>query len=120
MSLHTLSMPDMVIPNGATESNVLTASGLAAGEMVSSGDGYRDAESITFFAPDTLPETVTLYTADVPGGNFNPLQRAGADVTFPAGKSITVDSLSFKAMKLVAGGAVGAIRTFKLNKSVWI
>jgi hypothetical protein len=88
--------------------------------MVSSGDGYRDADSITVFSPDTLPETVTLHVADVEGGNFNPLSRGGADVTFAAGKASTLELISWKAMKLVASGAVGAERRFKVNKSVWV
>lgn len=122
MSLHQFSLPDLVIPNGQTESNVLLSAGLQAGSMVTTGDGYRDADSIGINAPDTLPETVTVHvdTSEPGATNFNPLFRGGADVTVPAGKHTTIDLISFKALKLVAGAAVGAERRFRVNKSVWV
>lgn len=122
MSLHHFSLPDLVIPNGQTESNVLLAHGLVVGSMVTTGDGFRDADSITIHPPDTLPETVTVHVdSSEPGAtNFSPLQRGGVDVTVPAGKATTVELISFKAMKLVASGATGGIRTFKVNKAVWV
>lgn len=118
MSRHLLSLPDLVIPNGGTESNVLLATGLVG--MTTSGDGFRDADGITIFAPDTLPETVTVHVAEAEsGGNFNPLQREGADVVVPVGKTATIDAISFKALKLVSL-AVAAERRFKVNKSVGV
>lgn len=112
MGQHSFPLPDFVIANAATESGVL--------RDYLDGDGFRDADSITIHAPDVLAETVTVQVADVAGGNFNPLSRGGADVTIPAGKSVTIELLSWKAMKLVAGVAVAAARTFKVTKSVWV
>lgn len=122
MSLHVFDLPDLVIANGQTDSNILTASGApTAPNMASTGFGYRDADSITIFGDDTLPETVTVHTSNLEsGGDFDPLSRGGVDVTIPAGKSITIELLSFKALKLVAGVAVAGARTFKVNKNVWI
>lgn len=123
MSLHIITMPDMVIPNAGTDSNIAYASGSpTAPNMVTTGDGFRDADSITIYAPDTLPETVTVQvdSTEPAATNFNPLQRGGADVTVPAGKAVTVDSISFRAMKLVSGVGAAAQRTFKVTKAVWI
>jgi hypothetical protein len=122
MSLHVIALPDLVIPNAGTDSNILLAHGLpTAPNMATTGDGFRDADSITIFAPDTLPETVTVQVdSSETAVNFNPLFRGAADVTVPAGKAITIELLSFKALKVVAGAGVAAQRTFKVNKNVWI
>ena len=123
MSLHIIAMPDMVIANGATDSNIAYAAGSpTAPNMATTGDGFRDADSITIYAPDTLPETVTIHvdSSEPAATNFDPLQRGGADVTVPAGKAVTLDLISFKAMKLVSGVGTGGIRTFKVTKAVWI
>jgi hypothetical protein len=118
MSQHMFPLEDLVIASGQTESNVLIAEGaIVAG--VHDGTGYRDADSITIFAPDTLPESTALHVAEAVGGNFNALFRGGADVTIPAAKAITVELISWKAMKLVAA-AVAAERRFKVNKGVWV
>lgn len=112
MGQHMFPLPDFVIAITTTDSGVL--------RDYLDGDGFRDADSITIHAPDTLPETVTVHVSDSPTGNFNPLSRGGADVTVPVGKSITIELLSWKAMKLVAGVAVAAARTFKVTKGVWV
>jgi hypothetical protein len=121
MSQHVLPLPDLVILNAATDSNVLLASGLpTAPNMATTGDGFRDADFVTIHAPDTLPETVTLHVDSSEAAvNFNPLYRGGADVTIPAGKAVTIDELAFRAMKLVSGVGVAAQRTFKVTKTVW-
>lgn len=121
MSLHILDLPDLVIANGQTDSNVLFAADLPAGSMVTTGNGFRDADSITIHPPDTLPEAtvVNVDNSEPVATNFSPLQRGGGDLTLPAGKAVTIELISFKAIKLVAA-AVGAERRFKVNKAVWI
>jgi hypothetical protein len=97
-----------VIASGQTESNAFLAS-----------RDFRDADSITIWGPDTLPESVTVHVADneaPAASDYAALSRGGADVTIPANKAITVELPSFRAMKLVAGAAVGAERRFKVNK----
>lgn len=121
MGKHVMPLPDLVISSGQTVSNVLTARGApTAPNMATTGDGYRDSDFITIHAPDTLPEAVVVNVSDRSGGNFNPLQRNAVDVAVPAGKSITVDGISFEQLELVAGGAVAATRTFKVEKGVWV
>lgn len=121
MGQHQFPLPDLVIPSGQTDSNVLLATGRpTAPAMATSGDGFRDADSITISAPDTLPETVTVHVdTDESAVNFNPLFR-GADVTIGAGKAVTIDLISFRALKLVAGAGVAAERRFEVNKAVWV
>lgn len=122
MSQHIFPLADLVVASGQTDSNVLSSDG-AIVDMAHSGDGFRDASYITIFAPDTLPELATVYVdSGLPGApvNFNPLQRAGADLTVPAGKAVTVDGVSFRAIRITLGGAAGATRTFKVNKGVWV
>ncbi len=122
MSQHTFPLPDLVVANAATDSNVLLERGApTAPNMATTGDGFRDSDSITIHAPDTLPETATVHvdSAEV-AVNFNPLQRGGADVTIPVGKSVTIDLISFKALKIVLSVAAGAQRTFKVTKGVWV
>lgn len=122
MGQHQMPLPDLVVQSAATDSNVLLATGAPiAPEMATTGDGFRDADAITIFAPDTLPEVATVHVDSAETAvNFNPLQRGGADVTIAAGKAVTIELISFKALKIVLGGAAGATRTFKVNKSVWV
>ena len=115
MGRHMFPLPDLVIANGQTTSNTIND--------YLAGDGFRDADSITIHAPDTLPETVTVNVDSGPAGapvNFNALQRNGADVTIPVGKSVTISGLSFRGLQLVAGGAVAGTRTFKVTKDVFV
>lgn len=122
MSQHQISLPDLVIASGQTDSNVLKSEDRNATTGIASGDGFRDADSISIHAPDTLPEAITVHVDNAESAvNFNPLQRpAGTDVTIVAGKTITISDIAFKALKLVAGAAVGAARTFKVTKVVWV
>lgn len=101
----------LTIANGQTLSNELkgTEGRVALGAL-------SDA---TIYAPGTLPETVTVQVAptDTPaGGDYLALQVAGADVTVPAAKAKQIASGlgGAKALRLSAGGAVGADRIFQL------
>lgn len=96
-------LPDLVIPNAATESNVLSGKELA----------YLTA--ITIWSPDTLPEAVVVHTApDAIGApDFGAHQSGGVDITLPAAKATTITDIgTVGALKLVASVAVAADRTF--------
>lgn len=120
MSDHVFPLPDLVVASGQTLSNILYADGLISGG-VTSGDGFRDARSITIHAPDTLPEVATVHvdsSKTATPNNFNPLQRGTTpvDVTVPQAESVTIELLSIAALRIVLGGAAGATRTFKVTK----
>lgn len=122
MGLHQMPLPDIVVQPAATDSNILLSAGApTAPNMVTTGDGFRDADSITIFAPDTLPETATVHVDSAESAvNFDPLQRAGVDVAIGAGKAVTIELISFKALKIVLSVGAAATRTFKVVKGVWI
>lgn len=122
MGMHQMPLPDLVIASAGTDSNILLSAGApTAPNMATTGDGFRDADSITIFAPDTLPETVTVHVDSAESAvNFNPLQRGGADVVIAAGKAVTIELISFKALRLISGVGTAATRTFKVIKGVWI
>lgn len=122
MSKHTMPLPDLVIANGQTDSNVLKSHGVpTAPDMATTGDGFRDADTITINAPDTLPEAVVVHVDSAESTvNFNPLMRDGGQVLLSPGEAVTIDGLSFKALKLVATPAVAGTRTFKVTKEVWV
>ena len=106
MSGHVSIVTSFVIESGQTESNTLTAT------------DFRDADSLSIFAPTTLPETVTLQAAP----NSSPVAAdwvdvdRGGDVTMVAGAVKTIELPAFMALRLRAGVAVAATRTFPVNK----
>lgn len=101
-----VELPDLAIASGQTESP----------EVDFTRGIHAWVRSLTVASPDTLPETVTVQvTTKRSGGNFNPLQSGGADITLPAAKATSISPISFARMKLVAGAAVAAIRTFELS-----
>lgn len=113
MSRHVFPLPDLVIPIGTAESNVIYD--------YLDGDGFRDASDITVFGPDTLPETVEVQVdSSRTATNFNPLNNeVGAVINVPPGEAIAIEGTAYKALKLVStSGNVAATRTFKVNKSV--
>lgn len=67
---------------------------------------------VGILAPATLPEVVTVQVAERSGGTFRALQSAGADVTIAASKAIVVTNMPFSTLRLTAGAAVAADRTF--------
>ena len=81
---------------------------------------YGDAESITIYAPATLPEagTIQVNDKDDGSGNWVTLQIAGADATPPAaGKAKTFgrELTTVNAWRIVLA-VVAADRTFKVTK----
>ena len=121
MSQYMVGLPDLVIPNAGTDSNILYERGVIAGG-VTDGFGFRDADNIEIFAPATLPESVVVQVDSAfqaPPDNFDTLQLTpGTDLTIQAGKSIVIVGPSFRQLKLHATVAVGGARTFKVNKRV--
>lgn len=110
MSGQVVSLTDLVVSNGQTLSNALIAS-----------RDFRDADSLTLFAPGTLPETATVqvgYDEDT-AGTWYPLFRSGADVALPAGKAITIELPSFRRLRISLSGAAGADRTIRITKGFW-
>lgn len=100
------------MPNAAVKVDDLV---IESGQTVSSetlGESLlRYARGVTLFSPDTLPETVTIEVTD-DGTNWVTLQSGAVDIELPAGKATVVTVLSSRGLRLVAGGAVGADRTF--------
>lgn len=119
MSRHNTPLPDLVVANAATLSNVLTERGYpTAPNMATDGFGFRDGDNITIEAPAVLAEVATVQVAELEsGGTFDALVRGGADVTIAAGKAVSIELLSFKALRISLGGAAAAQRTFKVTKS---
>lgn len=104
-----LQLPDLVIANGQTTSDVI------------SGDLLADFSSVLIAAPSTLPETVGVSVADRDPDDgavaYRTLQSGGSDVTVGAGKAVIIGvdgRLPVMGLRLTAGGAVAAARTFKV------
>ena len=101
-------LPDLVIANGATASNVI------------SRNEYADAVSIAIQAPATLAETVTIQVS-YDNSTWATLHDGTADIASPlAGKARQyIEMFGFNYFRLLAGSAVGAARTFKVGKQ-WV
>lgn len=91
----------LTIESGQTLSNTLGRSEL------------ERVQDIGIFAPDTLPETVTVQVAaDEALTEWCDLQSAGADVVAAAGKCTVISHSPFFGLRLSAGAAVAADRAF--------
>ena len=109
------NLPNLVIPSGQQASNAI--------------GGMDDAEALTFYAPAALTGTITIQVApDKQASEGGPAtstltwytkQSGGADITIPAGKSVTLTDIGFRQMRLASGSAEGADRTFKITKQVY-
>lgn len=116
MSYHTIAVSPLTIPNSGTDSNILYAH-----------SDFRDGDSLKLYAPGTMPETVKVYVSPVgePGSppsasDWRILSTdSGTDTVLSAGHAISLDLPAFKAIKLVAGGAVAADRAITVTKGVW-
>lgn len=103
----TVFVTNLVIPNGGTESNELLMSDV------------EDAESITIFAPATLPEATKVQVANTRSpvsADWRDLDEGAGDIAIGAGQARVLDFLSFSALRLSAA-AVAAERTFNVNKT---
>lgn len=98
-------LSNLTILNGQTESGIAD---LRAAP-------YQGLTHLVFYAPATLPETVTLHSATDPTAVFGAHQSGGTDITLAAGKRTTVDIRGIGALRLVASAAVAADRVFGLS-----
>lgn len=107
MRMSIVNCVNIVIANGQTSSNVISAA-----------EQYEDASTIGIEAPGTLAETVNIHVSN-DGTNFSTLNDGVTTVAAPAaGVACAYPVFPWKYFKLVATGAVAASRTFKLSKSV--
>lgn len=116
MSYHTIAASPLTIASGQTDSNVLYAE-----------PDFRDGDTLKLYAPGTMPETVKVFVSPV-GTPASPPSASdwrilstdsGTDTVLSAGHALSLDLPAFKALKLVAGGAVAADRVVAVTKGVW-
>lgn len=110
MRRQIISLGTLTIALGATESNEISLN-----DGVQSKIALGTLVDLVVFAPSTLPETVTVQLSwlDRPATtDWRVAYVAGADVTVPAGKAVSVPMAAMKALRLQAGGAVAAARVF--------
>lgn len=96
-----ISLPNLTIPNGQTDSNVL--------DLTKSW-----VKHILFLGPAALDGTVTVCVCDAVGGTYVALQSGGADVTLPADKGTVIDTIACKFLMLKSGASETAERVFRL------
>lgn len=113
MPRHRMVLPDLVIASGQTASNAID---LAAG--VNTKIALGTLVDFIVYAPSTLPETVSVqisYLESPTASDWSTVYVSGADVTVPAGKAVVVPVGAAAALRLLAGGAVAADRTFRVR-----
>ena len=113
MPRHRIALPDLVIANGQTASNAIS---LTAG--INTKIGLGTLVDFIVFGPATLPETVAVQISDIEtpsASDWYTVYINGSDVTVPAGKAVVVPVGAAAALRLLAGGAVGAERTFQVR-----
>lgn len=98
MSFSTVRLPDLVIPNGATDSNVKRAD-------TEYGFGYE----VGIVSP--VAGTILVSNDNV---TFGTLQLNGADVALVANKAVVV-KIPFMFFKVKAGAAVGAATNVQVS-----
>lgn len=76
--------------------------------------GTRYVRRVLLIAPATLPESVTVLVS-TDDSTYATLQSGAADIVLPAGKATQINGFQTKWLKLQAGGAAGADRTFILT-----
>jgi hypothetical protein len=109
MAKHLHNVGTLSIPSGQTASQTYAVSS-ALGPL----------ESLVFFTPATLPETVTVQASPIANpaaSDWKTLQLTGTgaatDVTLAAGKAVSVALVAgFRAIRVVAGVGVAAQRDF--------
>lgn len=116
MPRHRIWLPNLVIANGQVASNEIS---LTAG--INTKVALGTLVDLIIYSPATLPETVSVQIAPIeaPGaGDWSVVYVGGSDVTLPAGRAIVVPVGAAAALRLLAGAAVGADRTFKARGQV--
>jgi hypothetical protein len=113
-STHDLGI--LTIANGQTVSNVLSGAGVVQAALGS-------ANVTTIFTPATLPETVNVEVAPVinpQAADWKRLQwQPGTDLVLAAARAVNIPLIAaFKALRIVASGAVAADRAFRVLTQV--
>jgi hypothetical protein len=112
MARSTHDLGTLSIANGQTVSNVLSGAGVVQAAL-------GTANVFNFFTPATLPETVNVEVAPFiapQAADWKRLQwQPGTDLALAAAKAVNVPLIAaFKAIRLVAQGAVAAQRDFRV------
>ena len=111
MARHTVELPDLVIPNAGTVSNV-----------VEDKLAFDAAVDFIIWGPSALDGTVTVEVAPNQGpsaGDFSPLQvTPGTNVTVAADRAPVIAAAGFKALRLVSGTTETSERTFPFRAQV--
>lgn len=94
---------DLIIASGQTLSN----------EHRTGEDGYRGPMTITIIAPDILPESVKFQICGAKL-RYVDQQSNGTDITFGAGKSITIVIANACGIRLKASVPAGGDRLFEI------
>lgn len=99
-----ISLPDITIANGATESGVVDFT----------RGVHAWVKSITIFSP-TQSGAVTAEVAKALAGPFVTLQSGGVDVSIPASKGTVIDPVAFKFFRLKTTVAPGADEVYEIT-----
>lgn len=98
--------------------DLVIASGGTTSRWVSTETETADAVLIGIQAPATLPEGITFQVSD-DQSTVAVIENDSGDVSGPAaGRYREYDNISARYWRLLANGAVGGDRTFKLKK-IW-
>lgn len=100
---HSYHLPDLVIANGQTESNVLTKA------------DFHGAAQFVIGAPATLTGTVTISISLDDGVSYQTLQSDGTDIELAAAKATAILVEGWDRMKLASSLSEVAERTFKVK-----
>lgn len=100
-----LTLPDITITNGQTESAVLDMKAIP----------YKFLRNLLVVGPAVMAEAIKIYVAKSPTGTFVPLQSGGADVSLTAAKGTPVTSIMFGALKFVAASAVTGDKVIEMS-----
>lgn len=118
MSRQRITLPDLVIASGQTASNEIS---LTAG--INTKIALGTLVDFIIYGPATLPETVAVqisYLESPTSSDWSTVYISGADVTVPAGKAVVVPVGAAAALRLLAGGATAATRTFRVRGQAYI
>lgn len=96
-------LPDLVIPNSGSESNVLD-------EKL-----FQHASYFIIATPAAKTGTITLSISIDKGVSYQTLQSAGADIEFDVSKAVVVLAQGFDKIKMASSSAEAAERTYKIK-----
>jgi hypothetical protein len=118
MPRQRVRLSDLVITSGQTASNEISVTAgvntkIALGTLV----------DFIVFGPATLPETVAVQISEIESpsaSDWHTVYLGGADVTVPAAKAVIVPVGAAAALRLLAGSAVAADRTFHVRGQAYV